>query len=64
MMSFSKSMALALISDNIRVNCVCRGRIDIPLWQRPAKAFTDGSDAQIAAFLKSHADPIPIGRFG
>ncbi|MGC2288364.1 MAG: glucose 1-dehydrogenase [Thermoplasmata archaeon] len=64
LMSFSKSTALALIPDHIRVNCVCPGRIDTSLWQGAAKKFTDGSEAKMAAFLKGHSEVIPIGRFG
>lgn len=64
MISFSKSSALSLIPDKIRVNCVCPGRINTQVWERGAKAFTDGSEAAVAAFLKSHAEALPIGRFG
>jgi len=64
LISFSKSMALKLIGDHIRVNCVCPGRIDTPLWQRAAKKLTDGSEEQSRAFLQAHASPLPIGRFG
>ncbi|MGA7861410.1 MAG: SDR family oxidoreductase [Thermoplasmata archaeon] len=62
--SFSKSVALTLIKDNIRVNCVAAGRIDTPLWERAARIFTDGSPEAMAAFRKSHAEVVPIGRFG
>ncbi len=62
--SFSKSMSLALISDRIRVNCVCAGRIETPLWHRAAREFTDGSSEKMSSFLKRHSDVIPIGRFG
>jgi len=62
--SFSKSVALTLITDHIRVNCVCAGRIDTPLWARAGRLFTDGSPAAIAAFRKSHSEVVPIGRFG
>jgi 3-oxoacyl-[acyl-carrier protein] reductase len=62
--SFSKSMALALIPDKIRVNCVAPGRIDTPLWQRAASKLTNGSPAAVAGFLKAHSDVVPIQRFG
>ena len=64
MTSFSKSMSLALIRDNIRVNCVCPGRIDTPLWLKAARTLTDGTPEAVSEFLKSHAAPIPIGRYG
>lgn len=64
MISFSKSMALALASDHIRVNCVTPGRIDTYLWNKAAHTLTDGSPEAVSKFLKSHADPIPLRRFG
>jgi 3-oxoacyl-[acyl-carrier protein] reductase len=64
LISYSKSMALKLIDDHIRVNCVCPGRIDTALWQRAAKKLTDGSEKAAKQFLDSHARPLPIGRFG
>jgi NAD(P)-dependent dehydrogenase (short-subunit alcohol dehydrogenase family) len=64
MISFSRSMALQLIGSHIRVNCVCPGRIDTPLWRKAARTLTDGSEEKTKAFLEAHARPLPIGRFG
>jgi 3-oxoacyl-[acyl-carrier protein] reductase len=64
MLSFSKSMSLVLLPDHIRVNCVCPGNIDTSLWQRSARAFTDGSPVAVAEFLKGGSDSVPLGRFG
>jgi 3-oxoacyl-[acyl-carrier protein] reductase len=64
LISLSKSIALKLIEDHIRVNCVCPGRVDTPLWQRATKNFTDGTPEKAKQFIEAHAKPLPIGRFG
>jgi len=64
LISFSKSMALRLIGNNIRVNCVCPGRTDTLLWRNAAKKLTDGTEEKEKQFLEEHAGPLPIGRFG
>jgi 3-oxoacyl-[acyl-carrier protein] reductase len=64
MASFSKSSALALLPDHIRVNCVCPGAVETALWDRQARAFTDGSAEAVAQFLKTFGDAVPLRRFG
>lgn len=64
LVSYSRSMALKLIHDKIRVNCVCPGRIDTALWQKAARIFTGGDEKKFKPWLEAHAKPLPIGRFG
>lgn len=64
LVSYSRSMALKLIGDKIRVNCVCPGRVDTALWQKAARIFTGGDEEKFKPWLKAHATPLPIGRFG
>ncbi len=64
LVSYSRSMALRLIADRIRVNCVCPGRVDTALWQKAARIFTGGDKKKIGPWLEDHARPLPIGRFG
>jgi 3-oxoacyl-[acyl-carrier protein] reductase len=62
--SFSKSMARTLVPKHIRVNCVCPGAVETSMWEREARAYTDGSPESTAKFLKGVADAVPLGRFG
>jgi NAD(P)-dependent dehydrogenase (short-subunit alcohol dehydrogenase family) len=65
MRSYSKSMSLILVKDNIRVNCVCPGRIGTSVWDRLAGALAPGSGAtpdQVKqAIIDNH---LALGRFG
>lgn len=53
--NFSRSLALELVADGIRVNCVSPGAVDTPMT-----TATTGDEALAKAF----ADAIPAGRFG
>ena len=64
MASFSKSSSIALLPDHIRVNCVCPGAVETALWDRQARAFTDGSAEAVAQFFKTWGDAVPLRRFG
>jgi 3-oxoacyl-[acyl-carrier protein] reductase len=64
LLSYSRSMAIVLTSDHIRVNCVTPGRIHTTMWDRIAHDFTDGSDAQVQDFLKAQAEHPLLGRLG
>jgi 3-oxoacyl-[acyl-carrier protein] reductase len=65
MMMFSKTLALELVKDNIRVNTVNPGLILTPDWIKTAKQLTadKGGDWQgyLDGIAKEHA---PIARFG
>lgn len=56
--SMTRSLALELSSFNIRVNCICPGVIDTPLFRKAMEAmpFDD-----LHAFIQKQ---IPLGRFG
>jgi 3-oxoacyl-[acyl-carrier protein] reductase len=64
MISYSRSMAIALADDHIRVSCVTPGRIHTTLWDRIAHDFTDGSEEKVEAFLKTQASHSLLGRLG
>lgn len=57
--SLTKSMALALAKNNIRVNCVCPGSIDTPMLRG---ALATGGDFD-ASWRKTEL-VIPLGRIG
>jgi 3-oxoacyl-[acyl-carrier protein] reductase len=65
LMMFSKTLALEVVKDNIRVNCINPGLILTPDWIKTAKQLTadKGGDWQghLDAVAKEHA---PIARFG
>jgi NAD(P)-dependent dehydrogenase (short-subunit alcohol dehydrogenase family) len=65
LMMFSKTLALEVVKDNIRVNCINPGLILTPDWIKTAKQLTadTGGDWQghLDAVAKEHA---PIARFG
>jgi NAD(P)-dependent dehydrogenase (short-subunit alcohol dehydrogenase family) len=58
----SRSLAVSLAADNIRVNCVCPGSIETPMLKATFAAAGDAAAraARAAAFRARH----PIGRFG
>ena len=55
MVNFTRSLALELISENIRVNAVSPGAVDTPMT-----VATTGPERERRAF----EDAIPAGRFG
>jgi NAD(P)-dependent dehydrogenase (short-subunit alcohol dehydrogenase family) len=58
----SRSLAVSLAGDNIRVNCVCPGSIETPMLEATFAAAGSAAAraARAAAFRARH----PIGRFG
>ena len=56
LMMFSKTLALELIKDNIRVNCVNPGLIQTPDWVKTAKELTAGKGDDWQGYLQSVAD--------
>ena len=64
LMMFSKTLALEVVKDNIRVNCVNPGLILTPDWIKTAKELTAGKDQSWESYLQSVADEhAPIKRF-
>lgn len=45
----TKSLALELAADGVRVNCVCPGAVDTPLIHEVAGSFPDGVDTDLLA---------------
>jgi NAD(P)-dependent dehydrogenase (short-subunit alcohol dehydrogenase family) len=64
LMMFSKTLALEVIKDNIRVNCINPGLILTPDWIKTAKQLTadkgDDWEGYLASVAREHA---PIDRF-
>jgi len=65
----SKALALALAPDNIRVNSVCPGPVETPIWEqifaRGAQAVTGHITAKdLEEGCKLSISKVPIGRFG
>ncbi|MCC5972180.1 MAG: glucose 1-dehydrogenase [Pararhodobacter sp.] len=56
--SMTRSLALSLADDGIRVNAVCPGSIDSPMFDRTLDA--EQADAERAAMIRLH----PLGRLG
>ena len=56
LMMFSKTLALELVKDNIRVNCVNPGLIQTPDWIKTAKELTAGKGGDWQGYLQSVAD--------
>jgi 3-oxoacyl-[acyl-carrier protein] reductase len=56
LMMFSKTLALELVKDNIRVNCVNPGLIQTPDWVKTAKELTTGKGGDWQGYLQSVAD--------
>ncbi|MFY0688531.1 MAG: SDR family oxidoreductase [Cyclobacteriaceae bacterium] len=57
--SMTRSMALDLAKDNIRVNCICPGSVDTPMLRYGASKH-----GELDKVLKEWGDFHPIGRIG
>lgn len=57
--SLTRSMALSLQQDGIRVNGVCPGYIPTPMWERSA-----ASDEELEQYKRHAASFHPVGRLG
>ena len=65
LMMFSKNLAVEVIKDNIRVNCINPGLIQTPDWVKTAKQLTADKGGDWQAYLQSVADEhATIKRFG
>jgi NAD(P)-dependent dehydrogenase (short-subunit alcohol dehydrogenase family) len=64
LMMFSKTLALELVKDNIRVNCINPGLVLTPDWVKTAKELTADKGGDWQGHLQSVADELaPIRRF-
>jgi 3-oxoacyl-[acyl-carrier protein] reductase len=64
LMMFSKTLALELVKDNIRVNCINPGLVQTPDWVKTAKELTADKGGDWQGHLQSVADELaPIRRF-
>jgi NAD(P)-dependent dehydrogenase (short-subunit alcohol dehydrogenase family) len=65
LMMFSKTLALEVVRDNIRVNCINPGLILTPDWKKTAKQLTADKGGDWEGYLQGVADEYaPIKRFG
>ncbi len=65
LMMFSKTLALEVVRDNIRVNCINPGLILTPDWKKTAKQLTAEKGGDWEGYLQGVADEYaPIKRFG
>jgi 3-oxoacyl-[acyl-carrier protein] reductase len=65
LMMFSKVLSTEVLKDNIRVNCINPGLIQMPGWMKTAKQLTADKDSDWQGYLQSHADEhAAIKRFG
>lgn len=62
--SMAKTTALDYAADNIRVNAVCPGTIDTPLYQQAIKRYCDSSGADPAEVHAQEAALQPLNRIG
>lgn len=60
----TKSMALDLAKVPIRVNAICPGTIDTPLYQQAVSRYCQRSGADIATVHQAEAQAQPLGRIG
>jgi meso-butanediol dehydrogenase/(S,S)-butanediol dehydrogenase/diacetyl reductase len=60
----TQSMALALAADGIRVNAVCPGIIDTPMWARIDAELTNLTGGVPGEAMKAQIAEIPVGRAG
>lgn len=58
--NFTRSLAIELAKDEIRVNAICPGAIDTPLLNRQFADGQTGPQGSMADLIKMH----PIGRLG
>jgi NAD(P)-dependent dehydrogenase (short-subunit alcohol dehydrogenase family) len=64
LMMFSKTLAIELVGDNIRVACVNPGLVLTPDWIKTAKQLTGGGDGDWRGYLDGVArEHAPIKRF-
>lgn len=62
--SIARTTALDYASDNIRVNAVCPGTIETPLFHNAIDKYVARSGADKAAVLQEEAAAQPLGRLG
>ena len=60
----TKSTAIDFAEDNIRVNCVCPGTIDTPLYHKAVESFSAKTGANIDELYSAIKTAQPIQRVG
>lgn len=60
----TKSTALDYAQDGIRINCVCVGTIDTPLYRKAIERYSKKTDILLSEIEKEEAIKQPLGRVG
>jgi NAD(P)-dependent dehydrogenase (short-subunit alcohol dehydrogenase family) len=61
--SITRSLALAVAADGIRVNCVCPGFVQTEMWQQLEREISAIVDMPQELFSQSRLAQIPLGRW-
>lgn len=62
--SMTRSLALAFAGHGIRVNCVCPGSIDTPMWDALDAEMAVKLDLPPGEYRRQRTSDIPLGRMG
>lgn len=60
--SITRSAAIALAPDNIRVNCLAPGRMDTGMQEESERAWAQYAGVNYQAFVESRTDSLPLKR--
>jgi sorbitol-6-phosphate 2-dehydrogenase len=60
--SMTRSLALAFAGDGIRVNCVCPGSVDTPMWDALDAEMAVKLDLPPGEYRRQRTSDIPLGR--